>query len=443
MREYLSKVSFWNKVNRRIGKGYYCLLTVFMLVLWESHASGQQADSSLTLDKCYTLAIDYSTISKQKTLQQQVANANVKTANSGWLPQAELNGQATYQSAVTSIPISMPGIEALSKDQYKGTLDLKQVIYDGGYISRQKQLYNSSLQVEQLKLDIDIQQLKERINGLYLSVLLINENIHLIELLKKDISANIEKLSAMLSNGVALKSNVDILEAELMKADQKLIELTSNKKSTIEMLSILIGKTISENTVFVRPAIEANIKDTISNRPEYKLFDLQKTNLKSQSSLIGSKNMPKLYLFANGGYGRPGLNQLSNNFDWFYIAGVKLSIPLTNWTSTRHEKQVVVYQQSIIDAKKEDFARNNKMQISQQVNEMDKYRQLIEKDNAIIAKRSSIKENESVKLANGISTSNDYITELNAENQAMLNLKLHEIQLLQSIINYNSFKGNN
>jgi uncharacterized protein (DUF3084 family) len=96
----------------------------------------------------------------------------------------------------------------------------------------------------------------------------------------------------------------------------------------------------------------------------------------------------------------------------------------------------------LVDAQKEDFARNNKMQIAQQTNEIDKYKQLIDKDKEIVAKRTGIKETESVKLANGVSTSNDYVTELNAENQAMLNLKLHEIQLMQSIINYNSLKGN-
>jgi outer membrane protein TolC len=285
--------------------------------------------------------------------------------------------------------------------------------------------------------------LKERINGLYLSVLLINENIRLVELLKTDLSANIQKLSAMLTNGVALKSNVDVLEAEQMKADQKLIELSSNKKSTIEMISVLVGKRLPENTVFIQPVSVPDTRDTVSQRPEYKLFDSQKASLENQSLLISTKNMPKLYLFANGGYGRPGLNMLSNNFAWYGLGGIKLSIPLTSWTSTRHEKQVVIYQQSIIDSKKEDFSRNNHMQINQQLNEIDKYKKLIEVDKEIITKRTGIKETEAAKLANGVSTSNDYITELNAENQAMLNLKVHQIQLIQSIINYNAFKGNN
>jgi outer membrane protein TolC len=263
----------------------------------------------------------------------------------------------------------------------------------------------------------------------------------LVDLLKKDITINIETLSAQLANGIVLKSNVEILEAELMKTDQKLIELNETKKSTLEMLAMNLGKTLSDKVILVYPAMEVNTKDTISNRPEYKLFDIQKSNLQQQSILINSKNMPKFLLFADGGYGRPGLNMLSNNFDWFYLAGIKLSMPITNWTSTRHEREAVALQQAIIDANKEDYARNNNIQIVQQLNEMDKYKQLIEKDNLIITKQTEIKDTEAAKLVNGVSTSNDYIIAVNAENQAIRNLKLHEIQLLQAQLNYNSLKG--
>ncbi|KAA3619562.1 MAG: TolC family protein [Calditrichaeota bacterium] len=408
----------------------------------ENFAQGQQLDS-LSLEICHTLAIDNSTISRQRTLHQQVAKASIYSVNTGYFPQLELNGQVNYQSDVTQLDITMPGftIETPSKDQYRAAIDLNQLIYDGGYISRRKQLYSTSLQVEKSKLEVEEHQIKERINGLYLSVLLFNENIRLVELLKNDISTNITNLSAMLQNGIALKSNVDILQAERMKADQKLIELNSNKKSAINMLSILLGKELSEKIYFAPPAIEANLQDNTSNRSEFKLFDMQKVKLQRRSALINTRNMPKIYLFANGGYGRPGLNMLSNDFKWYGIAGVKLSIPLTNWLSTQYEKKVVANQQSLIDAKRADFARNNKMQLIQQAIEIDKYQQLIEKDKSIIAKRTGIKETESVKLANGVSTSNDYIAELNAENQAKLKLKLHEIQLMQSIINYNSLKG--
>jgi outer membrane protein TolC len=249
----MSKRNF--KIRKKVRFAFYALILTMGLVLPNANTVYGQITDSLTLETCIQMAIEYSTISSQKTLQKQITDAKSNSANSLFLPQASLNGQASYQSDVTKISIPGVNIESLSKDQYKATLDLSQVIYDGGYISLEKQLYASGLLVEQAKLDVSQQQLKENVNGLYLSVLLLNENIRLVEILKKDIFTNIDKLSAMLKNGVALKSNIDILEAELLKTDQKLIELKMNKKGTIEMLAILLGKELSQNTKFINPIV--------------------------------------------------------------------------------------------------------------------------------------------------------------------------------------------
>lgn len=397
----------------------------------------QQADS-LTLDQCYELAIAHSTLGKQAGLQQQITASGMKSTGSGYLPQAQINGQATYQSAVVTLPISMPGVEPLNKDQYKATLDLQQMVYDGGYISRQKKMLESNLLIEQNKLDITTLQLKDQVSGIYLGILLLDEQIRITEVYGKDLANNIEKLSSLLQNGVALKSNVDLLEAELLKAQQQEAGLHSDRRSLVRMLSVLVGKELPDRARLVMPRPEADINDPVSNRPEFRLFEARKSYLERQAALIDSKNLPKVSVFATGGNGRPGLNMLSNSFDWYYMVGAKLAIPLTNWTSTRHEKRTVVYQQSLVDEQKTDFTRQNRMDIIRQIGEIDKYRVLIGKDKAIIAKRKEIAATEEKKLLNGVSTSYDYVTQLNAESQAMLDQKLHEIQLIQAIVNYKS-----
>lgn len=397
----------------------------------------QQADS-LTLDQCYELAIAHSTLGKQAGLQQQITASGMKSTGSGYLPQAQINGQATYQSVVVTLPISMPGVEPLNKDQYKATLDLQQMVYDGGYISRQKEILETGLQMERDKLDITALQLKDRVSGLYLGILLLDENIRITGIFQDNLNNNIAKLSALFENGVALRSNINLLEAELLKAQQQETGLRSDRKSLVQMLAVLLGRALPENACFVIPRPVADVANPVSERPEFRLFDTQKNYLDKQASLINSKNMPKVYLFATGGNGRPGLNMLSNSFDWYYMVGAKLSIPLTNWTSTKHERHAVVYQQSLVDEQRTDFDRQNRMDIIRQIGEIGKYKALVETDQAIIAKRKAITGTEEKKLLNGVSTSHDYVTELNAENQAMLDQKLHEIQLIQAVINYKS-----
>ncbi len=399
--------------------------------------------SEISIQQCYSLAAGNSPLYQQKALTIAAGNKAEKNLNLKWLPQLDLNAQATYQSDVTALPIKIPNItiQQLDKDQYKGTLELVQPVFDGGVISGQKKLQQITTQTEAQKVEVDLYQLRSTINSYYFTALLMDQNIALMNLVQQDLNNSLKTVSAQVSNGVATKSNVDLLKAELLKTGQQKIEFGSAKKQAIEILSILTGANLDEHTRLINPAGTYNIADTIVVRPELKLFDFQQQNIQLQSKLINAKTNPKFSLFANGGYGKPGLNQLKNEFQWFYISGVKLNIPIMSRITQQKDKEVLKIQEQVVGKQKENFLRNNQQLLVRQRNEIEKYQQLADTDSAIIALRSSIKENAFVKLANGIITTNDYIRELNAENQAMLNQKLHEVALLQAQYNYKIIMG--
>lgn len=262
-----------------------------------------------------------------------------------------------------------------------------------------------------------------------------------MNLVQQDLTNSLKTVSAQVSNGVATKSNLNLLKVELLKTGQQKIEFGSVKKQAIEILAILTGANVDEHTRLINPASTYNIADTTVVRPELKLFDFQQQNIRLQSKLINAKTNPKFSLFANGGYGKPGLNMLSNQFQWFYMSGVKLNIPIMSRITQQKDKEVLMIQEQVVGKQKENFLRNNQQLLVRQRNEIEKYQQLAASDSEIIALRSSIKENAFVKLSNGLITTDDYIRELNAENQAMLNQKLHEVALLQAQYNYKIIMG--
>ena len=397
----------------------------------------------LTLEQCYTLASTVSPLAEQKALTIRAGNMAEKNQNLKWLPQVDLNAQATYQSAVTSFPAKLPNVtvEELSKDQYKGTLDILQPVYDGGVISTQKKLQHATTNVESQRVEVDLYQLRSKVNGYFFTALVMEEKIRVMSLVKADLDNNIKKLTAQAANGIATNSNVDVLKAELLKTSQKIIEYNAARKAAIQMLEILTGTAIAESTSFVKPAGAANTDEAVSDRPELKLFDFQKQQFQLQSKLIGARSNPRFSFFANGGYGKPGLNMLKNEFQWFYTGGVRLSIPITGQFTKQRDQRVIKIQEQIVEMQKENFLNNNRQLLVQQKNEVEKYKQLVATDAEIVALRTKIKENASFRLANGIITSSDYITELNAESQAMLTQKLHEIQWLQSQYNYKLILG--
>ncbi len=399
--------------------------------------------TEISIEQCYNLAANNSPLYQQKALTIAAGNKAEKNMNLKWLPQIDLNAQATYQSDVTALPIKIPNItiQELDKDQYKGTLELVQPVLDGGVISGQKKLQQIITQTEAQKVEVDLYQLRSTINNYYFTALLMDQNIGLMSLVQQDLTNSLKTVSAQVSNGVATKSNLNLLKVELLKTGQQKIEFGSVKKQAIEILAILTGANVDEHTRLINPASTYNIADTTVVRPELKLFDFQQQNIRLQSKLINAKTNPKFSLFANGGYGKPGLNMLSNQFQWFYMSGVKLNIPIMSRITQQKDKEVLMIQEQVVGKQKENFLRNNQQLLVRQRNEIEKYQQLAASDSEIIALRSSIKENAFVKLSNGLITTDDYIRELNAENQAMLNQKLHEVALLQAQYNYKIIMG--
>jgi outer membrane protein TolC len=396
---------------------------------------------SLTLDSAFEMAKRNYPLIRQRDLIQKTTQLTIENLNKGYLPQVSINGQASYQSDVTQVSVPIPGINipSPSKDQYKITADVSQMVYDGGLTKTEKITQGLNEAVEQQKIEVELYKLRDRINQLFLGVLLFDKQIGQAALAKKDIDIGVNKTEAMVNNGVAFRSNLNTLKAEALKADQRLIELRSNRESLIKTLSLFIGKELPANTVLEEPSSPMLSKDIA--RPELQLYSKQSKLIDEQKKLIYAKNIPKASLFFQGGYGRPALNLLKNEFDWFYITGVRLNWSLGGLYTFKNDKRIVEANSKAVDIQKDIFLLNTNSQLIQQQSDINKYTSLVASDKEIIELRESVKTASLAQLQNGVITSNDYLRDVNAEDQARLTLITHQLQLLQAQINYQTITG--
>lgn len=415
------------------------LLFLFFPIAFQSRA--QQA-APLTLEEAYQQArLNYPLV-KQTDLVRQTAQISIANLQKGYLPQVSLNGQVSYQSDVTKIDVPLPGFsfDPPSKDQYKAVADVNQLIYDGGVIKQQKQAARLYEEVEQQKVEVELYKIRDRINQLFFSILFLNDQLKQVDLVKQDLQTGIKQVTAQVNNGIVLKSNLNVLKAEFLKADQRAIELKATKKGLLQTLGLFLNRTLDENTQLEKPLLPQRA-DTTNSRPELKLFTYQSKQLEQQARLIQAKNIPKTSLFVQGGYGKPGLNLLQNKFDFYYLGGLRVSWPLSGLYTAKKDKEQVRVNQKIVDIQRETFLLNANTQLSQEQSEIDKYTQLAETDKAIIDLRSQVKQAAMTQLQNGVITANDYLREVNAEDQARQMLIMHEVQLLQSVVNYQTTLG--
>jgi outer membrane protein TolC len=398
---------------------------------------------TVTLDSVQDLARKNYPAIRQKDLLKKTASLNVSNLNKNFLPQFSVNGQASYQSDVTSIDITLPGgltFESPSKDQYKLTADVSQLIYDGGVTKQQKAIAEMNAVVDDQQIEVELYKVREKVNDIFLSILYTDELIKQTELVEKDLQTGLKKVDAQVQNGVAFRSSSNILKADLLKTGQRRIELQASRKALIETLALFTAQQMSEQSVFEKPAVTSDLSNDIS-RPEIKLYDNQVSLLAQQNKLIDSRNLPRTSLFFQGGYGKPALNLLKNEFEPFYVTGVKLSWALNGFYTRKNDRQLVKINQDIVDAKRETFLLNTNAALIAQRNEIDKLNKLIESDNEIIQLRKSVTDAAKAQLENGVMTANDYLVEVNAEDQSRQVLIGHELQLLQAQIVYNTIKG--
>lgn len=410
----------------------HLILNCLLFVALPIAALGQ----SITLDECQTKAKANYPLVKQYNLIEQTAQYNISNANKGYLPQLTLSAKATYQSQVTKLPITIPNvtIPGLSKDQYQAVVEANQVIWDGGAISAQKKITNANTEVEKQKLEVDLYTLNERVNQLYFGILLLNEQLRQNDILQNELQTNYNRVASYKQNGVGNQSDLDALKVEQINAQQRETELQSTQKSYFIMLSALTGLTLETKTQLIKPEINlALLNTTVNHRPEIGLFDAQNKLFESQKELLNAGNRPKIGAFVQGGYGKPGLNMLTNAFSDFYIGGIRLSWNLSGFYTQKNNLNKIEISKKAMDVQKETFLFNSDLKTKQQQTEIEKLQSTLANDDEIIRLRGNIKKSATTKVDNGTLTITDLIREINAEDQAKQLKSLHEIQLIMNV----------
>ena len=419
--------------------GKYMRIKVLILSLIAS-ASVAQAQ---TLDECQRAAEKHYPIIKRYDLIAKTTDLTVKNIQKGWLPQVTAAAQATYQSAVAEwldhlqsmfqqVGLKMKG---LRKDQYKLSIDVQQPIYDGGAISGQRKIASQEGKVQEAENEVNLYQVRRRVNELYFSLLLLNEQIKLNDDVKALLQSSEQKLSAMVKGGTAATSDYENVRAERLSAEQANESLKAQKLMLSRILSVFCGIEIIH---LQKPqALDATV--SANTRPEMRLFDNQLRLSEVQEKALDARLKPHLGLFAQGFYGYPGLNMFEDMMQhkWSLngLVGVKLSWNIGALYTHKNDKARLRLQREQIENAREVFLFNNSIDEIQQKENINRYRKMMQNDDEIIDLRTHIRKAAESKLAHGIIDVNSLLREINNENAAKAQQAIHEIDMLKEMYN--------
>ena len=390
--------------------------------------------AQVTLGQCKTWARDNYPVIRQYDLVEQSRRFTVDNAAKAWLPQVSVSGAASYQSDVTSIPVDIPGVDipTLSKDQYDVNLTVSQQVYDGGATASAKRTANARSDVEREQVSVAMYDVNQRVDQLFFGILVLDEQIAQVRVLKDDLRLALASVEAMVDGGTANQTDVDAVMVEQVKARQRETGLVTQRGAYLRMLETFTGRQLGEGDSLVRPEMPA-VLPTDNNRPELSLYAAQSRLLDVRLKALDTELMPRVGVYARGGYGNPGLNMLKDDFDAYYKIGITLSWNIGSLYTRANDRRKIEAERLTVQSERDAFLFNTRLQTELQSGAVDNLREQIRQDDEIITLRKRIREKAELRVANGTETVNEMLRDINAVSDAQLGKRLHEVQLLQEI----------
>ena len=403
-----------------------------------------------TLEECQQAAERNYPLIRQYGLIEKTTELTVANIQKGWLPQISASAQATLQSDVTAFPDQMQkmyqtmgiNMQGLKKDQYRVGIDIQQTVFDGGTISSQKAIAREQGKVQSAQNEVNLYNVRKRVNEMYFGLLLIDEQMVLNKDLQELLAQNEKKLASMVKNGTAAESDYQNVKAERLNVAQQATSLQAQQQALTRMLSAFCG-------IEVKQAVKPNHGDRLFDvnlfnqkpvpmiRPELKAIDAQLKLADAQEKALDAALMPKLGVFAQGYYGYPGYNMfedmMSRKFSWNGMIGARLTWNIGALYTRKNDKAKLNVQRSMFNVQRETFLFNNNLEQIQQNENIERYKKLMADDKEIISLRSSIRKAAESKLSHGIIDVNDLVKEINNENAAKVQQRVHEIEMLKEV----------
>ena len=395
-----------------------------------------------TLEACQQLACDHYPEIRQYDLIRQSEQYDLSNAARSWLPQVSFSAQATWQNRVPEFPSALSGmldqagvsLRGLDKDQYKVALEVNQTIWDGGQSQADRRVIEATADEHRQATEVDLYAVKGRVNDLYFGILLLEERLGQTDLTIALLQSNLDKVRSLVTNGVAMQTDADAVEAELLSVQQQRVQIEASRESYRRMLELFIGQRLAER--LERPELVGAVSGE-SARPELAWIDAQQERLAAQELSVKSATRPRFGVFAQGYYGYPGLDyfagMVSTDWTWNALIGVKMSWNFGAYYTKKNRLSNLRVVQQQLDIQRDVFLFNTDLQVAEEQGNISRLRRALADDDRIVALRRSVREAAESKLRNGVIDTNDLLRKITDEASARSARSLREVELLKAI----------
>ena len=397
--------------------------------------------AQLDIDQCHDMARQQYPLIKQYGLLEKSEAYTLSNAMKAFLPEVKFSfGANGFTDPINSSPkTDAMGMGDMKNYLLNGSIQISQLIYDGGAISAQRKLIKAQAEADKKQLDVRLYEINQRVDQLYFGILMIDEQSKQLKLLQNDLTLTLNTVQALMNGGLANQSDVDAVKVEQLRAVQQESSLRTSRKSYIQMLGLFIGKALDEKTTLDKPTPLPLSKPQGVQRPELSYYAAQQNLLDTQRKSLTARLLPQLSAFAMGMYHNKVLDMMKPAM---LAGGITLSWKISPFYTRKNDLRSIETKKSMIDQERETFLFNIHLQKEKEQSVVEDLREKLKQDDEIIRLRENIHNVSVTKVQNGIQTINEMLRDVNAVNEARQQKSIHEIQLLEAMYQLKNINNN-
>ncbi|WP_231932302.1 MULTISPECIES: TolC family protein [Butyricimonas] len=440
---------------------FFCVIMLHVSLWGQETRRREQPERRITIEECQQWAMDNYPAIRQHSLLEQSREYTLSNISRVYMPEFSFSGVASWQSEKMELDLKMPDrvnvsvdlnevaqrqdldlptvnapvaippmtIPVSDRDRYSASLSLKQALWTGGRMKAGKEIANREIDMMHAGLDVQLYEIKDRVKQLYFGLLTIEGREKQLDRADEILDSLRVRAEVALKEGVIYETDLDVIDVERIKYEQSRVELEAKREACLNVLSTLIGRPLSKETELQVPLVEVPGGNEEVKRPELSYLDSKIKRLDADLKMQNAEIMPKIGLFAMGGYGKSGLNTFDSDFKPYFIGGVMVSWNFGKLNTRGNDRKLIQVQQESVRNQRESFIFNTKMEVLMQDSEIRKLQELLKSDEETVRLRESIRKASEVKYANGVYTISELIADVNQALIARQEKVLREVEL--------------
>jgi outer membrane protein TolC len=403
-----------------------------------SRVATVDAQEPLQLATLQREALDSDPRVREFALQNEQSGLRVRNIEVERRPAVSTLGQVQYQSDVPQPPpIAGQLLFSPPKDTYDISVRVDQRLFDPALQPRLA-LARADLAESQARLRVALFTLRDEVNEAFFSAALLQEQIGALGATLSDLEAKLRETTVRVREGAAIPGDAAAIEATLLQQRQQDEELRANRRAALARLTRLTGRSIESDAVLALPVLDDAVSlarqelDRVRARPEYEQFARARDRAARQQDLSAAAERPQVSAFGRAGFGKPGLNFISDQFESYALAGVQLQWKTWTWGSADRERDALKLQQQIVSAEEAAFTERLHRAVQTDLAAIDRLQNALTTDDRIIALRDDIDRVARVRFGEGVITASGYLDRDTERLTARFAQSRHRVELAQA-----------